>query len=257
MYAWFPAMNTRVDLMIYTDAQREGLVEIAEKIKDEICRIESFANRFDANSELSSINTNGYSKEIFVSKELFQLLSECQFYNHQTLGYFDITVNSFHSFRAGAASISLNKEMQAVKFLHPDVQLDLSGFIKGYSLRAVSEILKTENIDNALINAGNSSILAMGNHPFGKGWKIIPRQNNLASECILFNECLTTSGNKEDTKWPVMNPLSGKRVDKNKNVSVITADPALGEVLSTALYVADKDEKELILKQFSAQEVDW
>ncbi|MFZ4725537.1 MAG: FAD:protein FMN transferase [Paludibacter sp.] len=256
-YAWFSAMFTRVDLMIYDDATREDFEVIANKIEIEIARIELFSNRFDETSELSNINKNAYANEINVSDELFKIISDCQLYNALTLGYFDITINSFNHFAEGAKSIQLDKQKQTIKFLHPDVQLDLSGFIKGYALQSVHEMLKAVNIDNALINIGNSSILALGNHPNGVGWKVSSSEIKTANECVLLNQCLTTSGNNEKTKWPIIHPQTGEIIVKSKPVSVITTDCSIGEILSTVLYIANKNEKEIIFNKFEAIEIDW
>lgn len=250
LYAWFSAMFTRVDVMLCAGAGHENLVEIAKQIHDEMIRIEAFANRFNTASELSLINIKAFEKEMPVSEELFSIIAECLDYNKKTLGYFDVTANSFNYFRAGAQSVILNTEMHSIRFTHSDVQLDLSGYIKGWSLRAVLEILRKGTIENALVNAGNSSVLAVGNHPFGNGWKVA--NPGTGAECVLLNECLTTSGNREDTKWPVINPLTGE-AEVRKPVSVITADPAIGEVLSTALYLAGEAERGQILKQFEVR----
>lgn len=256
-YVWFSAMFTRVDMIIYTDDSKTNLKDIAQQIKNQISRIEAFANRFNENSELSKLNANAYKNEVTVTIELFRIIADCQEYNKRTSGYFDITVNSLNGFRGGAEVLSLNADKQTIRFLHPDVLIDLSGFIKGYALRMVRQTLQKENIDNALINLGNSSVLAMGNHPFGKGWKISHPETDTKTECILFDACLTTSGNQAGTTWPVLNPLSGMAVKEKKAVSVITEDPADGEVLSTALYVVESDEKALLLKEFNAREQVW
>jgi thiamine biosynthesis lipoprotein len=249
-YAWFSAMFTRVDIAFYDDNSSENLVRIVERIESEISKIEAFANRFDPNSELSSVNENAFNKELTVSAELFEILTECLDYNTKTFGYFDNTVNSQNGFRNGAKAVLLNEKNISVSFLHPDVRIDLSGFIKGYALRSVMEILITENIENALISIGNSSVFAKGNHPFGRGWKVaVPDTTN---ECVLYNECLTTSGNKEHTKWCVLNPITGD-VPMKQAVSVITADPAVGEVLSTVAYIAENETSALIFQEFDAK----
>lgn len=250
LYAWFSAMFTRIDVILCAAAGDENLIEIATRIQDEILRVEAFANRFDEASELSRVNRNAFENEIVVTEELYRIIDECLGYNQQTLGYFDITANSLNNFRAGAESVILREENHSVRFLHPDVQLDLSGYIKGWSLRAVSEILHEEKIRNALVNAGNSSVLTLGNHPYGKGWKIANPATG--AECVLTDECLTTSGNHENTKCPVINPLTCE-AEVRKPVSVVTVDPALGEVLSTALYLADDAERGQILGQFAAR----
>lgn len=244
-------MFTRVDLIIYDSATRNDLTGIVEKIEAEIVRIETIGNRFDDKSELSLVNRTAYPDGIAVSPDLFQIISECVDYNTKSLGYFDITVNSLNGFRKGIEAIGLNEQNQTIRFLHPDVRLDLSGFIKGYALRSVVAILKAGNISNALVNLGNSSVYALGNHPFGRGWKIgIPGTN---SECTLHNECLTTSGNEPGKQWPVTNPTTGEAIEAKQPVSVITTDPAMGEAVSTAAYLASETELSVILKQFEAK----
>jgi len=254
-YAWFSAMYTRVDLIFCTEAERKDLKDIAQNISDQIDSIESMANRFNEGSELSTLNAGAYENEMSVSEELFGILADCQSYHQQSSGYFDITVNSLNGYKDGVAAVQLNPEKQTVRFLHPDVQLDLSGYIKGYALRTVKQLLEKENITDALVSMGNSSVLALGNHPFGKGWKVSRPETDTRTTCVLFNECLTTSGNQAQTKWPVLNPLSGKAVEEKSPVSVITDDPAVGEVLSTALYVADNEQKAILLKIFNAKEL--
>lgn len=255
LYAWFSSMFTRVDILISADGSRDDLVSVAQKIKTEIERIEIFANRFDENSELSLINRAAFSNTIIVSAELFAIIAECQLYNEKTLGYFDITVNSANGCKDGASKIHLDAEKQIIKLLHPDIRLDLSGFIKGYTLRGIRNLLLNEDIHNALINVGNSSILAMGNHPCGEGWKISFPYEEKINECVLHDECLTTSGNKEQTKWPILHPKTGQPITKKQQVSVITDDPATGEVLSTALYVTTNKEKALILNRLKGKDV--
>ncbi|MEA4935892.1 MAG: FAD:protein FMN transferase [Paludibacter sp.] len=254
-YAWFSAMYTRVDLIFCSEAERKDLKDIAQNISDQIDSIESMANRFNEGSELSKLNAGAYENEMSVSEELFGILVDCQMYHQQSLGYFDVTVNSKNDYRNGVAALHLNPDKQTICFLHPDVQLDLSGYIKGYALRAVKQLLEKEYITDALVSMGNSSVLALGNHPFGKGWKVSRPETDAATSCVLFDECLTTSGNNVQTKWPVLNPLSGKAVEEKSPVSVITDDPAVGEVLSTALYVADEERKAVLLKRFNAKEL--
>ncbi len=252
-YAWFPAMHTRIDLMFFVDEARNNMIAIAEKIETEIKKLESLANRFDQDSELSIINQTAYGNSIQVSDEMFQIVTECLMYNDKTLGHFDITINSKNGLTEAISKIKLDPNQQSITFIHPDLQLDLSGFIKGYALRAVKQILFEEKIENALINIGNSSILALGNHPFGIGWKIaIPTENN-SLECELFNQCLTTSGNTKNTKWPIQQPSTRETITQSELLSVITNDPAAGEVLSIALYISNVEEQHKILNQLEGK----
>lgn len=50
--------------------------------------------------------------------------------------------------------------------------INLSGFLKGYALEKIRELLQQYEIENALVNMGNSSVLALGHHPLADGWKV-------------------------------------------------------------------------------------
>ncbi len=249
LYAWFTAMFTRIDLLLIKNASGFDLEKIAEKIQEEVFRIETFANKFNPESELSSINRLAGVQEVRVSDEMMQILAECRSHNQKTLGYFDITAGSHRSVLH--EKYFFDKKKSTVKFANPDVKLDLSGFIKGYALRKISIILSVVNISDALINIGNSSVFAKGNHPFGEGWKIqVPLTK---AECVLHNECLTTSGNYQDTKWPVILPDSGMKGTKSLATSVITSDGAEGEAVAKAVYLASEIEAKKILEEFDAR----
>ena len=250
-YAWFEAMFTRVDIIIWDDGEKNDFVRIVEKIESEIARIELIGNRFDKNSELNCVNRNAFDSPVEISDELFTILSDCLIFNEKTNGLFDITINSRNELKTGIDAVELNRVSKSVRFLHPDVLLDLSGYIKGYSLNSVIKIINNEQIENALINIGNSSIFAKGNHPCGNGWKI--GIHDTAAECVLHNECLTTSGNLKQTKWPIKNPLNGNVSIKSQPISVITSDAAIGEIVSTSAYLASENELASLLNIFSAK----
>jgi thiamine biosynthesis lipoprotein len=250
-YAWFQAMFTRVDIIIWDETVNNNLIEIVEKIEAEISRIESFSNRFDTNSELSYVNANAFNRPIEISDELFKILTDCLIFNELTYGLFDITINSQNETKSGINNIELNTNSKSIKFLHTDVQLDLSGYIKGYALKSIMKIIENEHIENTLINIGNSSSFGKGNHPFGSGWKIgIP---DIATDCVLHNECLTTSGNTVKTKWPIKNPKNDNGLLLSQPISVITSDPSIGEIVSTSAYIASENELASILKYFEAK----
>ncbi len=249
LYAWFSAMFTRIDLVLISVISRNDLEAIAQVIETEIRRIESYANKFNPESELSRINRLAGSQEVIVTEEMMRILAECEMLNKRTLGFFDISAGS--EIHGLTVKYLLNTDKSTIKFAHSDVKIDLSGYIKGFALRNVSEILNISNITDALINIGNSSVFAKGNHPFGEGWKIqIP---DVFTEWILCNECLTTSGNKPHTNWPIVMPDSGMQGTRDLPVSVITADGAEGEAVAKAVYLASENEVKKILDEFDAR----
>ncbi|NDP20525.1 MAG: FAD:protein FMN transferase [Paludibacter sp.] len=244
-------MHTRVDIVFCIDTVRNDLVEIASEIEREIAKYENIANRFNPESELSYVNENAFGKAIAISPELCEILADCRQYNSETFGYFDITVNSQNGCKENTNAFIIQPESNTIEFFRAGIVLDLSGFIKGYTLGKVVQIIKNKDIENALINIGNSSVYAKGNHPHGTGWKIRIPATGL--ECTLLNECLTTSGNDEATKYPIINPKNGKIERVKQAVSVITKSPAVGEVLSKVAFLASEFELNRILKKFDGE----
>lgn len=251
IYAWFEAMYTRIDIVLCTPIHRDDLVEMLTEMEAEVRKYEGIGNRFDPQSEISNVNRFAFESEMTISDELCNLLIECHLHTEKTQGYFDVSIYSNSNFQSNTKAFLINSDSKSIQFSHAGVFLDLSGFLKGYVLGKLIEIADKNEMKDMLINVGNSSIYAKGNHPFGRGWKIkIPETD---SEIVLHDECLTTSGNTELTKWPIMNPINGEVINNKKAVSVITKLPGQGEVLSKASYLAPPIELNNILKQYKAK----
>ncbi|MFZ4581739.1 MAG: FAD:protein FMN transferase [Paludibacter sp.] len=249
-YAWFEAMHTRIDIALCVAVERNDLLQLIAEMEAVIRKYESVGNRFDPQSEISNVNRYAFDSEMTISDELYNLLYHCQLYNEKTFGYFDISVYSTTGLRKDKNAFLLNMITKTVHLSHEGVMLDLSGFLKGYVLGELMKIADNNKINDILINVGNSSIYAKGNHPVGVGWKIkIPKTD---TEIVLHNQCLTTSGNTELTKWPIMNPLNGEVIKNKTAVSVITKFPDEGEVLSKVSYMAPQNELVGILKYYDA-----
>lgn len=244
LYAWFLSMHTRVDIILYSQKPERELLLVVNRIYDALYRLEKIANFYDPDSELSFVNRTASISPIVLSEELYSMIDLCLEYNSKTLGYFDITVHSENYTQTTIYSVHLSAEEHSIHFSQPGVSINLSGFLKGYALETIKDILNESMIENALINMGNSSILALGNHPVGSGWKI----NNI----LLHNECFTTSGNDSPKRRHIISPRNGKLVEGVKQIAVVTTNGAIGEILSTSLFAADSEQREALLAKFSS-----
>jgi thiamine biosynthesis lipoprotein len=95
--------------------------------------------------------------------------------------------------------------------------------------------------------------MAVGNHPHGNGWKVKTALQALVPaerEFILYDECLTTSGNDTPNRRHIICPDTGKYIEGLKAVSVVTSNATEGEVLSTAFFVATEEKQQKLLKKF-------
>ncbi len=239
LYAWFLSMHTRVDLILYSRKPEGELLLVVNRIYDALCQLEKMANFYDPVSELACVNRMASVSPVVLSEELYSMIDLCLEYNGKTLGCFDVTVHSENYNQNTIHSVHLSAEDHSIYFLKPGITVNLSGFLKGYALETIKSILNESMIENALINMGNSSVLALGNHPVGLGWKV----NNT----LLHDECLTTSGNDSPDRRHIVSPRNGKLVEGVKQIAVVTNNGAIGEILSTALFAADSEQREALM----------
>lgn len=231
-YAWFAAMHTRIDIAFCHLPEDDSLC-LATEIQKETLRIENLTNRFNPHSELSRVNRLACIEPVVLSDELFCILSNCRHYYDLTFGCFDISIQSGSIYPDRIKMIKLQADTKTIFFEDERIQLDLNGFIKGYALDKAMEIAKAGKCSNALINFGNSSIGAIGNHPKGKGWKIKLPDSDIS--ITLIDQCLTNSGNAENHKH-LIHPQTGEFSPRTDTISVLTQSGVAGEILSTTLY---------------------
>jgi thiamine biosynthesis lipoprotein len=131
--------------------------------------------------------------------------------------------------------------------------LDLGGYGKGYALRQAGRLLEAEAVTRALINFGDSSILAAGTHPHGDCWPV-----GIADPCtrerrgvMHLRDCsLSVSGNRPAQPAHIVNPETGACVTGRKITAAVAKDPVDAEALTTALMAATPDQVENIVKRF-------
>lgn len=255
LYAWFSSMHTRVDIILRGEKAENQLTSIVAEINKELLRLERIGSYYHPESELYQLNQRAYISPVTISSELYNMLEMCLGYNRDTFGCFDISVQSDGYHQGTISAICLAAETSSIRYQEEGIRIDLSGFLKGYALEQIRAILKEHHITDALINMGNSSILALGNHPNGEGWKVSlnPSSSAVANPMLpvhLFDECLTTSGNENPQRKHIISPFSGEFVEGMARLAVVTNDGVSGEVLSTGLFVATPSQRQKIIDKF-------
>ena len=241
----FRAMNTLFDILI-CGIEKPKAESIFERVYSETIRIEKLLNRFDPESEVSVLNNRAGSQPVNTSLELYAIIQECKQLNLLSNGYFDICINSLEHQNPGMECLKFNDQLKQISFANANVKLDFGAYAKGYALDKIKEILKGESITDALINFGNSSILAIGKHPKGNFWKVDlqniydPKSSVYSFE--LTNNFLTTSGKLPSKIAHVISPIKGEICDENNTISVVTNSAIIGEAISTALFAARTEE---------------
>ena len=129
---------------------------------------------------------------------------------------------------------------------NPAVQYDLGAFAKGYAIDRGIELLQSQGIAHAIINAGGD-LRAIGRHG-DRPWRIgirHPRQAGvLASVELSADESIFTSGDYERyfeasgrRYHHILNPQTGEPTEGVLSVTVIGPDATLTDGLSTAVFV--------------------
>ena len=167
------------------------------------------------------------------------MIDLCLEYNEKTLGCFDVTVHSENYNQNTIHSVHLSPKIIASIIHSRELLSTCPVSLKGYALETIKTILNECVIENALINMGNSSVLALGNHPVGTGWRV--------NDILLYDECLTTSGNDSPERRHIVSPQDGKLVEGARQISVVTTNGAIGEILSTALFAADSEQRKALM----------
>jgi len=207
IYAWYPAMHTRVDIVIVSGMDETGLRHIVSDVFHLTQTLERKANCFNPASELSRYNA-GEVELAQLDDELRRILLLCETWKQKTNGLFDVTVEG---------------------------KYNLSGFLKGYCLDQIRSLLDTKGIADALVNMGNSSVMALGNQSEKREWSVINPENG--KKVVLHNECLTTSGNNTPERYHIINPLTRQYIRGKRIVSVITPTGTEGEVRSIEKFI--------------------
>ena len=244
-------MWTRFDLLISDVDSTQG-ENIWSQVVAELQRLDKMLNRFDSTSEVSRLNQKATRNAFQVSDEFWNILLECKKYFQLTNGMFDITLKDF-------SQINFHIDSQSISFETSDISLDFGGYAKGYALEKIKNILQKEKIQNAFVDFGNSSILALGTHPYGDSWKVSIENpfepGSILDEFSLEDSTLTTSGNTPNYTNHIVNPISGSPIVGNKCVCIITENACDGEVLSTTLMAVSPVEKQKILTNFEVENV--
>ena len=228
-------MGTRIDVLLFSENSSQ-LENVWERMEMELRRLEKMLNRFDPESEVAKVNNNAPFSKVCLSEELWAIMLDCRRYYEKTEGFFDITFTNFEK-------IVFIEKTNNILFDKYGMMLDFGGYAKGYALKCIRKNLEEAGIKRALINFGNSSVLALGSHPFGDSWSICMNNNlpnaNDQSTIRLSDASLSVSGNTSALKAHIINPKTAELISGDKMVAIVAEDPIDAEVLSTAWIASD------------------
>ena len=271
----FFAMDTYMSITAYGKNAEKALNRAEEKVSE----LENLWSVTRENSEIYRINhSNGES--VHVSPETAELIDFSLEISEITGGALDCSIYPVLTewgFTTGDYKIPTDERLselleytdyRKINFngesvqIPENMQIDSGAVGKGYTGDLITEILKKNGIESALLDLGGN-IQTVGKKPDGTEWKIGLRspfdEGNFAT--LEISDCaVITSGGYEryftgedgETYWHILDPKTGKPAHSGLvSVTVIGSEGRLCDALSTSLFVMGIEKATELLKNRS------
>jgi|SRR5579872_737203 len=255
-------MGTIFEIAAY-DAVSEHASTSIDKAFQEVVRIDDVLSNYKPDSALSHLNRSAHFHTETVPPDLYRFVEQSLDFSRLSGGKFDLTVgplvNLWKAALSGDSMPSPAQQDQAracvgyqkIELTPPDqitfhsscLQLDPGSIGKGYAVDRAAEILRSQGIRDALINAGGSTLVAMGSPPGQAAWRIQLRDpsNRVIPYVMLKDQSVSTSEQTPrsllgpDSAGHIIDPDTGRPLDSQFAVSVIASTGALSDGFSTTL----------------------
>jgi thiamine biosynthesis lipoprotein len=267
-------MATTFDVIInHADADETYAAQAAQAVFQEIARLEDDLSRFRATSDIYRLGQLKAGECILVGMAAWDCLSLAKAMHQETNGAFDITIgplmNLFVTSEGeprqvskevldqakqiiGSHRFDLDEESMRVTVHATEMIFDLGAMGKGYALDQAADMLEDWKIFNFVLNAGDSTILAIG-APFGKdAWSITLGGGEKRTP--LSNRAVSGSGFAVKGAH-IMNPRLFAPVPiKKRRTYALAPTAALSDALSTAFMVMEQEEIEALCARYEGVE---
>ncbi|TWT67133.1 Thiamine biosynthesis lipoprotein ApbE precursor [Allorhodopirellula solitaria] len=269
--------------------QKIGHRSVADVVLDALESVDAIEQRltvYDATSEVSAINQAAGDGPVRVSAETFAVLQHAARLSEATGGAFDITagplidawgfttrqgrkptaeeITNARSL-VGMDQIGLDADERTVELRQPGMRINLGAIGKGDAIDHVASRLKSAGINDFLIHAGQSSVLACGDQfetveakesepdQSPRGWKVgiahPTKPNRRIAGFWLCDAALATSGSGKQffhhrgkRYGHVIDPRSGEPAGDMLSLSVITPRAIDADALATGLFVNGREQ---------------
>jgi thiamine biosynthesis lipoprotein len=256
------AMTTQFELSIAADGglDENYAASAADAVFAEIHRMEEELSRFRPSSDIWRLSRLKAGESATVGFAAWDCLTLAKAVSEETRGAFDITVGplmrtwcnpdrtprqptpeelEWARHRVGMHRFDLDAETMRVTVHVDEMILDLGAVGKGYALDQAITVLEDWSIRAALLNAGDSTILAHGSPEGEEGWTVTLAGTH---EVKLHGRAVSGSG-FEVKGTHIMNPRTMRPLPLRREITfAIAPTAALSDALSTAFTVMGAEE---------------
>ena len=277
-------MGTVFEIVAY-DQSSEHASNAIEKAFQEIVRIDDLLSNYKPDSALSNLNRSAHFHAETVPPDLYRVIDQAVQFSRLSDGKFDISIAPLVDLwkaairGEGTPSQAQQEEVRGcvgyekieltppdmIRFRSSCLRLDLGAIGKGYAVDRAAEVLHSMGIRNALVNAGGSTILAMGSPPNQKAWLVHLRDpsNKIDPQVMLKDESVSTSeqtapsllGN--DSAGHIIDPDTGLPLKTVFAVSAVSKTATASDALSTTLLLLGPTKGKAMIKNMADVSAVW
>jgi len=277
-------MGTVFEIAAFGESSEHASTAI-EKAFQEIVRIDDVMSNFKPGSALNNLNRSAYFHAEKVPSDLYRVIEQAVQFSLLSDGKFDITiaplVNLWKAALLGDSMPSPAQRQQAqacvgyekieltppdqITFHSPCTQLDLGAIAKGYAVDRAAAVLHSSGIRDALINAGGSTILAMGSPPGQTAWLVHLRDPShridpyvtLKDRSVSTSEQTAPSLLGGESAGHIIDPDTGKPLETQFAVSVIAQNGTMSDGLSTTLLLLGPQQGKSLVNRMPGVSAIW
>jgi len=277
-------MGTIFEIAAY-DQSSEHASNAIEKAFQEIVRLDNLLSNYKSDSALSNLNRSAHFHAEKVPSDLYRAIDQAVQFSRLSDGKFDISVAPLvNLWKAalrgeGTPSQAQQEEVRScvgyekieltppdrIRFRSSCLQLDLGAIGKGYAVDRAAEVLHSLGIRDALVNAGGSTIFAMGSPPDQTGWLVHLRDpsNKIDPQVMLKDGSVSTSEQTapsllgHDSAGHIIDPDTGMPLKTVFTVSAVSRTASASDALSTTLLLLGPTKGKALIKSMADVSAIW
>jgi FAD:protein FMN transferase len=273
------AMGTMFDVLVYHHSREEADRAVGRAL-DHITRLDRVMSHFDADSDLRALIRAGRSEATRVDPDLYEVIRASLDFSRRSGGRFDVTIGPLvKAYRAAreqardpsAAEIAAAQACMGhhrIELVPPDrirlhgdcLEIDLGGIGKGYAVDRALALLRDAGIHQALVNAGGSSIGAIGAPPGRAGWPVLLGEETDRRRVALLRDRALSTSQQSAASAPageVIDPHAGTPAPSSAAVSVFAPTATASDALATTLVMLPIGDGRRLLAQLEEVSALW
>ena len=252
---------------------------------DEVVRLDGVLSHYKEQSDLSRLNREGRRGFVAVEPGLYEVVERSLDVSRRSGGRFDVTIAPLlrvwrAAFEAGRepSAEEVARARRCVGYQHVEIEppdrirfrsdcleLDLGGIGKGYAVDRAIGVLRAAGVRDAVVNAGGSTIGAMGTRPGGDGWPVGLGGDEAGQRVLWLRDEAVSTSQQHVRRLPFGPGAFGEIIDPRRAaplphedvVSVIAPSATTADALSTTLLLMPAQDGKAVLAQFPRAAALW